>query len=389
MTGTISTQAWVLYRGKKSKNSDAVPGELVQESIEFPDIEDDELLVEPLYGCWETNMTHALERSPVDICRMRREEKIVLGNAGIVRVLRAGPAVTKYREGDVCGLVPIGKPDTAGYLETVFGYDSAGTVGLLARQTKVFERQLQRVPEGHFSYRQWAAFGVRYSTAWSNWRVAYGAWRLQMNEEYAPRTHVWGWGGGVVLAELLLAKHHGCRTAMVASSDERLAEIKKNGITPIDRREFADLNFDPERYETDRQYRARYLASEKKFLDIVNAHTEGQGVSIFLDNIGKPVFRATLRALSRQGVFSTVGWLHGMDMETCRATECISRHTHVHTHGASYADGEAAMCFALETGWMPEVNGRTYAWDEIPQLADDFAQGKISSYFPIYSVHPV
>ena len=53
----------------------------------------------------------ALERQPVDICRQRREGKIVLGNVGVVRIVRCGPAVTRVEEGDICMLVAIGTKD--------------------------------------------------------------------------------------------------------------------------------------------------------------------------------------------------------------------------------------------------------------------------------------
>lgn len=385
---SFSTDAWVLYRGERTKEHQ--PGELVKETITIPELEPDEVHVETLFGCWETNMTHAIERAPVDIARMRREKKIVLGNAGTVRVLRTGSAVTDLAEGDICGIVPIGMADSAGYLSKVFGYDAPGTIGLMAKETKVNQTQLQKLPlDTGFTWQQWAAFTLRYSTAWSNWRVAFGAWRLQMNEEQAPETYVWGWGGGVVLGELLLAKHFGCRAAMIASTDERLQLIRDNGLTAIDRREFPNLNFDEERYETDRPYRSRYLTSEKKLLEIVSNHTGGHGVSIFLENIGTPVFRATLRALGRQGVISTVGWLRGMKMSISRANECINRHTYIHTHGASSAEGVEAMNFAIENRWMPEVDENIYNWADIPRLAEDFRDGKIESYFPIYAVNPV
>src|SRR5215470_2264402 len=102
----ISTEAWVLYRGPTDAPPGA-PGEFKREIYCFPDITDDEVLVEPIYGCWESNMTHAITRDPIDICRQRREEKIVLGNAGIVRVKRKGPNVTTLCEGDLAMIAPV------------------------------------------------------------------------------------------------------------------------------------------------------------------------------------------------------------------------------------------------------------------------------------------
>jgi D-arabinose 1-dehydrogenase-like Zn-dependent alcohol dehydrogenase len=111
------------------------------------------------------------------------------------------------------------------------------------------------------------------------------------------------------------------------------------------------------------------------------------GVSIFIDYVGSPVFRATLKALARQGIVTTAGWKHGMTISTVRALECINRHQHVHTHYARYAQGRSAVRFAEDTGWIPQLNGhKEYAFDEIPQLAEDYSKGKCS-YFPIFRIN--
>ena len=72
------------------------------EKFQLPDMGPSHVLVEPIIGCWEANMAHALARKPIDICRERGEEKVVLGNSGVVRVVKVGAAVTTARVGDVC-----------------------------------------------------------------------------------------------------------------------------------------------------------------------------------------------------------------------------------------------------------------------------------------------
>ena len=84
----VTTEAWVIYAGNGEPN----PAELRKEQFSFPDIREDEVLVEPIFGCWEGNMSHAIARQPIDICLQRREEKAVVGNAGVVRVLKPGLA---------------------------------------------------------------------------------------------------------------------------------------------------------------------------------------------------------------------------------------------------------------------------------------------------------
>jgi threonine dehydrogenase-like Zn-dependent dehydrogenase len=157
----------------------------------------------------------------------------------------------------------------------------------------------------------------------------------------------------------------------------------------IDRRQFPDLQVDEQRYATDPAYKRRYRASEEAFLGLVHDRTHGQGVSIFLDYIGSPVVRATLKAIGRQGVIATAGWKGGALTPTHRAIECIHRRIHVHTHAFRRSDPPAATAYAEHHGWLPRVTGHVYTWDEIPRLADDFAAGRAGSYFPIFVVNPV
>jgi NADPH:quinone reductase-like Zn-dependent oxidoreductase len=387
----IEVEAWVLYQGEKGLGSKAPAfGELRNELFSFSDLNDDEVLVEPIYGCWEGNMTHAVERSPIDICRQRGEEKVVIGNTGVARILKTGAAVRTLKEGDLCLVFPNGVWDELGFMVKALAYDAPGTVGVLAKRTKLLEKHLIRIPQDtRFDLRQWAAFPGRYITAWANWKVAYGCLRLQLPEAVAPSPFVFGWGGGSTLAEVLLAKHAGCEAALISSRDRRLKLIAELGVAPIDRRQFKDLNYDQGRYQSDPAFREAYLAAEKNFLNLVNEHTRGAGVSIFVDYIGLPVHRATLKALARPGVITTAGWKRGMQLSHLRAVECMSWHTHVNTHFARYADGLEAVQFAEETGWIPPIDGEVTQWDNIPQLARDHAEDNLGTYFPLYQVNPL
>jgi NADPH:quinone reductase-like Zn-dependent oxidoreductase len=385
--GNVTTEAWVIYASSNGSTSPQ-PAELRKEEFSFSDVDEHEVLVEPVYGCWEANMTHALERRPIDVCRYRGEEKVVIGNAGVVRVLKTGSSVSNVKTGDVCIVFCNGIWDENGFPERILAYDAPNTMGVLAKRMKLHEKQLIKVPEGsRYSLQQWAAFSLRYITAWANWQRAYGCWTTLWAEDSVSRPQVWGWGGGVALAELSLAKLFGCEAAMISSVDERLCLIERMNLTPIDRRQFPNLNLDEAKYNSEPAYRKTYQEAEEIFLKIVEERTGHKGVSIFVDFIGVPVFRATLKALSRQGVITTAGWKQGMMTSTLRAVECMKWHVHVHTHYARYKQGVDAVNFAEANGWLPPVNGEAFDWDEIPRLAEDYRHGHLATYFPIFRVN--
>lgn len=381
----IDTRAWVLHRAQGRE--EPLRERLRNEVLTFPEPGEEEVLAEPLYGCWEGNMSHAVERDPIDICRQRKEERCVIGNAGVVRVLEVGSAVRGLKEGDVCAVFCNGIPDERGYPDKIYAYDAPGTVGLLAKRTKLDQSWLIPIPEGsRLSLRQWAAFSLRYVTAWANWQASYGCWCALSGGGSAD---VWGWGGGVTYAQLTLARLLGSEATMITSDDGRLRLLESSGLRAVDRRDFPHLAFDADSYGADEGYKEAYQASENRFLEIVQERTGRKGVDIFVDYIGLPVHRATLKALGRPGVITTAGWKEGMMLNTVRALECMRWHAHVHTHYARYEQALAAMAFAEENAWAPPLDGeRVYAWEEIPDLAEAYAANRITSFFPIFAVNP-
>jgi NADPH:quinone reductase-like Zn-dependent oxidoreductase len=379
----IVTDAWVLHAGRLGEADQ--PGELLRETIRIPDPTDDEAVVEPILGSWEGNMSHAITRSPVDVCRQRGERFVVLGNSGVARVLRPAASAVGPAEGEIClclslGTREPGSRDRHGYSARIYAYDAPGTYGLLAKRTKIPADLLLPIPHGsRFPLERWTPC-LRYFTAWDNWRVALACWRAQLAESNPGDHLVFGWGGGVTLAQLILARREGFRTAMMAASNDRIDFITRQGITAIDRREYPGLG------EVDTPDTTRW-ASERRFLSHLSELAETRGVSIFLDHIGGALYPLTLRALSREAVLTTCGWKAGMELSTVRSSECIRRHIHVHTHGWRHADSTVIRDFQEATGWLADIdpNG-IYRYDEIPQLATDYTAGKISTYFPVYRI---
>ncbi|MBT8226292.1 MAG: zinc-binding alcohol dehydrogenase family protein [Dactylosporangium sp.] len=385
------TDAWVLHAGPAGDGTSrsAVRGTLSREIFRLPDLEDDEALVEPLYGSWEANIDHALSRQPIDVCRSRHEDPVILGNLGVVRVLRPARTGPSAREGDICIVMPFATRDRHGYAELVYAYDGAG-IGILAKRTKLKADLLLPIPEHtRYSLPQWAAY-ARYFTAWDNWRVAHSCWLSQMDSQHAADALVFGWGGGVVFAELQLAQRAGFRVAMTASSDARLAFLTEHGMTAVDRRSFQDLRYDPESTGDNPYHLRRYRDSEARFLQTINTLSDGAGVAIFIDNIGSPLYRAVLKALSREGVLTSVGWKHGMRIHNLRASACIRRQLHVHTHVWRYGDSARIRDYQEDTGWMPTIDvDAIYDFDDVPQLAADYEAGKFETYFPLFRVNSV
>ena len=216
----MNTIAWVLRdAGEKTEFS--------LENFEFEDISEDEVLAEPLIGSMEGNFVHAFRKKPENIFLARNEEKIILGNAGVVRILRTGSRVTNVREGDVCILFGNAVPDKYGYPIKVTGYDNPGSMGMFGKQIKLRKNEVIPIPDNtRLSLEQWAMFSLKFVTAWSNWKSAIKAYRIQMD---IPETemHVWGWGGGVSYAELKLASLLGCNTGMILSKPE-MQKLKEN-----------------------------------------------------------------------------------------------------------------------------------------------------------------
>src|SRR4029077_13737861 len=172
-----SSKGWFLHVAAPDQNGQ--PGQLVQEDFEVPDLAVDEVLAEPIFGCWEGNMEHSLSRRPIDICRARGEQRVILGNAGVVRVAAVGAEVRNLKLGQNAIVFASSVIDRFGYPERMLAYDAPGTMGCMATRIKIKERELVPVPEPtRYSLAQWAAFSVRYITAWSNMELALGTFRL-------------------------------------------------------------------------------------------------------------------------------------------------------------------------------------------------------------------
>lgn len=359
----VMTEGWVLVSGDGRKSAS-----LQKKTIVLDDIADHEVLVRPLYGCMEGNFVHALRLKPDNIFNIRNEDEIVLGNAGVVQIESVGSKVSHLSEGDICLYFCNGLQDDYGYPKQITAFDKPNSMGVFAKRIKLDQHEVIKIPSNSkLSLQEWAAFSLKYMTAWSNWNTAYACWKAQMAEVPPEQTFVFGWGGGVTFGELTLAKHMGCTCFMMTSNQERLEVLRNYGINGVDRNQFAD--------------------SEAAWVEFVHSATEGRGASIFIDNIGQSVYRLTMKGLGRQGVIATSGWKTGSMLPVLRANECQQRHIHVFTHYAGYHEGLEAIQFAESHHWAPPISGEEYAWEEIPSMLEDYEQGRITSWFPIFRIN--
>jgi NADPH:quinone reductase-like Zn-dependent oxidoreductase len=382
---SIAAEAWFIHPSDPSKPFGRA--QLILEKVELDEPAGDEVVLEPLYGSWEGNMEHAMQRRPVDVCRARKESRVVIGNAGVSRVFAVGRDVTSVEPGAHviinCSMVL----DEWGYPTKIWGFDAPGTMGHLATKFKAKESELIQLPPGDYDLRQWAPFSAKFATAWSNWRLSWATFRAMLSETDCPAPHVWAWGGGTALAELDLARRNGCNVVFLVGSDRRAAVARETGVTPLDRRPFGELGFDERRITSDLEYRQRYVDAERAFLEEVQRRTEGRGVQIFIDNIGTAVVRVTMKALAREAILATAGWKSGMVVNYLRAAECIQRHQFIHTHGSRYHESLEAVDYAAKNGWLPVVEEPVFDYDQIPELAERYAAGELGVN-SLYTVNP-
>src|SRR6516164_8079154 len=115
---TVRSRGWFLHIA--GPDSVGQRGDLVQQDFEFGDIAADEVLAEPFYGCWEGNMEHSISRRPIDICRARGEDRVIIGNAGVVRVAAVRSDVRTLQPDQYAILFPASVIDRFGYPQRMF-----------------------------------------------------------------------------------------------------------------------------------------------------------------------------------------------------------------------------------------------------------------------------
>jgi NADPH:quinone reductase-like Zn-dependent oxidoreductase len=124
--------------------------------------------------------------------------------------------------------------------------------------------------------------------------VTLTAWRLMVTKAQVrpgDTVLIWGIGGGVSLAAMLIAKARGARVWVTSSSDEKLSRALAMG---------ADEGFNHRTVDVAREVRTR---------------TNKRGVDVVVDSVGEATWQKSLLALGRGGRLVTCGATSGPMVE--------------------------------------------------------------------------
>jgi NADPH:quinone reductase-like Zn-dependent oxidoreductase len=215
----------------------------------------------------------------------------IVGTDGAGVIAAVGPGVSSVRVGDrvalnpglSCGHCTLCRAGEEPFCRQfhILGEHRPGTA---AELIVVPERNVAKIPAG-MPWPVAAAFPLSTLTAW---RMLTTRARLEAGETVL----IWGAGGGIALAALLISKELGARAIVTGSSEAKLAKARELG---------ADATFDhgsrpPEEIARD----VRKLT--------------GSGVDVVVDSVGQQTWEASLRALRPGGRLVTCGATSGPDV---------------------------------------------------------------------------
>jgi zinc-binding alcohol dehydrogenase/oxidoreductase len=195
----------------------------------------------------------------------------ILGADGSGVVESVGEGTTGFAEGDAVVLNP-GLEEGA----HILGEHQDGTH---AELIAVPAEYVHPLPEG-ISFAEGAAFPLVFVTAYrmlaTRAQLAEGEWVL-----------VWGVGGGVASAALVIAKALGGRVIATSSGDEKLARASELGADAVVNHETGDVNV------------------------AVREATDGRGVDVVVEHIGEATWKLSLQAAAPEGRIVVCGATSG------------------------------------------------------------------------------
>jgi NADPH:quinone reductase-like Zn-dependent oxidoreductase len=222
---------------------------------------------------------------------MRITSPWVIGADGWGVVAETSPDVTMVRPGDRVVVNPGLSCRECAYCRAgehplcvrfrVLGEHLPGT---FAEELVVPATNVRAIPSS-VSAEAASAFGLAAITAW---RMLVRRAQVHSGDEVL----IWGIGGGVAQAALLIAKARGARVWVTSSSDEKLDRARAMG---------ADETINHTGIDVGREIRAR---------------TGKRGVDVVVDSVGAATWEQSLLALGRAGRLVTCGGTSGAELKT-------------------------------------------------------------------------
>lgn len=268
----------------------------------------------------------------------------IMGGDGAGVVAAAGAGVTDWKPGDrvlinpglYCGTC---KHCLAGdhYRCPRFTAPGYYVDGTFAEYYKLPARNLTAIP-AHLSFETASALPIALGTAW-NVMITKG----QVKPGDSVLIH--GIGGGVALFCLQIGAAMGARVIVTSGSDEKLARARALGAAE-------GIN-----------YRTEDLEQR------VMALTEGEGVDLVVDGVGKETLITSLKVASKAGRVVRFGAVTG-------GTEIPSRYlnkTLMFGHMANQSEFDAALRFVANTRLEPVIH-KVYPLEEFADAYAEMAQ---------------
>jgi NADPH:quinone reductase-like Zn-dependent oxidoreductase len=299
----------------------------------------------------EHNIDHAVLADTVNISEARGG-KMYPGNSAVGEVLQVGPAVTRFKAGDIVITHCNGEPDRYGFPLRIWAYDQPDSVGWYAEEAVVADWQIIQAPL-HCGLSLWeiAALPLRAPTAYHLWRRALGIFRVKIAREKQAVLNALSFGGGVGECFLMLAKSEGHNAFFCAGSADRRAALEKLGIKGIDQKAFN-----------------RFKSKEdlKSFSKACKELTGGEGMHLVCDMLRGPVFEAGLSVAARGGVNVSAGWQLSQVVTYNSTIQSVKQVTIDHTHYETI-DGCGAATELYGKVFKPTVHKEIYAFEDFPR----------------------